>query len=760
MIMKYIFVKFRRDFIKMLPQFLAVFFMSMLSVTIFSGMEGVWNGMKIVGDNYYKDTNLSSAIIYSNGVDDTELDDISKLTKVESAERGMRITMDINKGEKSDLQILTLPENSNTMLLLCRGEAFNNNFGIWLDENYANAHKIEIGDKINSDFMGKTLEIRVLGIVLHSEYVYFTGSPTATMPNSLLHGYGFISEKYAKELLGTLHFSEIRLWVDENADLNTLESDIKSILGDRFVVFKAQSDYISVAQLDMEIGTIRKMATLFSAVFVLLSLLTMYTTMSRLVLSQRTQIGTLKAIGYSNWIIRLHYALYGVSIPIIGGLLGILCGKVFVSKALINIKKTSLTLPAWEIRVSWLSYALILAIALICVFAAIFAANHNLGGLPSETMREENKNIRKAFKNSTKRTKLPFSLNWVLRDIARNKTRFIISVIGIAGSMMLMTAGFGIMDSISFSNNYVYETQYKYEYKASLKDSLNTENMFQNSQLIQESPMSVTKENISLNGVLTILNEGEFIILESNQGKKIDIQRTGAIITKKYAEEMNVQVGDTINLEVSGITNTLSIKISEITSALTPQGIYLSKSQWKEYGNNFYPTAVLFDNEDYKLIKNNEHLKDITSLSKQKADMDELLKSVNTIVILLITASILLSVIILYNLGMLNFVERHREYATMKVMGYRRVEIREVILYDWLSSALPGYMLGIPIGFGFLKLYIKIVSFDSYEWLVHLEPFHFVLASVLVIGCSLCVSLFISQKADKIIMTEALKSVE
>lgn len=96
----------------------------------------------------------------------------------------------------------------------------------------------------------------------------------------------------------------------------------------------------------------------------------------------------------------------------------------------------------------------------------------------------------------------------------------------------------------------------------------------------------------------------------------------------------------------------------------------------------------------------------------------------------------------------------------MKVMGYRKKELRNLILRDWFATTFPGYLLGVPIGFVFLKVYLKVVSFDSYEWLTNLTPQNFLLISIVVVGCTLCVNLYISHKVQKIVMTEALKSVE
>lgn len=132
----------------------------------------------------------------------------------------------------------------------------------------------------------------------------------------------------------------------------------------------------------------------------------------------------------------------------------------------------------------------------------------------------------------------------------------------------------------------------------------------------------------------------------------------------------------------------------------------------------------------------------------------------NTVIILLIAASFLLSAVILYNLGMMNYEERYREYATMKVIGYSKAEIRAVVLMDCMFTLIPGWIIGIPAGFGFLKLFINVVSFDSYEWRMFISPFHFILVSFFVIAFTTLIHLIICRKVNKIVMTEALRSVD
>ena len=176
---------------------------------------------------------------------------------------------------------------------------------------------------------------------------------------------------------------------------------------------------------------------------------------------------------------------------------------------------------------------------------------------------------------------------------------------------------------------------------------------------------------------------------------------------------------------------------------------------------DFSPTAILTDStEKYEDIKELDFIKEIIHIDRQIKDMQKITESVTTIIFMLIVASVLLSVVILYNLGMLSFVERSREYATMKVLGFRQKEIRSLALRDCLLTTSVGWIIGVPLGFKFLHTFIGTIQFKSFEWLPTLSRTNFVFASAGIAACSIGVSLLLSYRVRGIDMVQALKSVD
>jgi putative ABC transport system permease protein len=451
-------------------------------------------------------------------------------------------------------------------------------------------------------------------------------------------------------------------------------------------------------------------------------------------------------------------------------LVGSIIGRFTVAKALMKVKQTTLTLPEWEVSVSAVSYCIIGAIALICTLSAILAANKGLRGMPAQTMRGEigkgSGKVLHVSPNSADTTKKSsFEWRWVLRDISRNKIRYIVGVIGVVGSVMLMMAGLGIKNSIAHSNSYVYDIQYSYGYKAVMSSI--SEDIYRDiekkagiHQWLEEAAVDLEYGKEKRTGVFTVVGKGDYILFETEPGEKINLPNEGIVITHKMASLLQVDKGDKIRFHVGGTSDYLEEIIAEIIMTPTPQGIFLSKEAWESLNGQFNPTAVLLGRDSYAAVSQTDYFKEITPIARQSENMDTMAKSVNSIIMLLIAASLLLSVIILYNLGMLNFVERCREYATMKVIGFYQREIRSIILRDLFVTLIPGLIIGIPVGYEFLKIYIEMVSFTSYEWIAYLEPAGLALIIVVVSGCSLFVNLFIGHKVKKIDMVEVLKSVD
>jgi len=771
--MKYLFVKMRRDLLKMWTQFLSVFIMALIGVAIYSGMEGAWFGLKTASNKFYSDTNLSSVWVYGMGITQDDVDKISDINGVLETNLAMsaKVKMEIDAENQPDIKLIATGNNNISMPKNIAGENFNSNGdGIWLDNSMANKRGINVGEIITLTNGKSKKEFAVKGLILNPEFTYYTGSTTAFTPDHNQYGYAMISENSAKQFYGGVVNNELRVKLSDEISTKDFQKNVEEILSKRYLGFADRVSMISVASPLDKSKQIMKMSIMFSAVFVLLALLTMQTTMTRLVENQRVQIGTLKALGFHKNQIKLHFDLYGLSVGLLGGIVGLIVAPRVITPILLNTIGGLYDLPNYSGKLTPLSYFVVIIVALCCTLATHFACSKSLKRMPAEILRGA---VPKAGKRILAE-KIPaiwkhlsFGWKWSLRDIARSKVKTVMGIIGVFGCMMLLIASLGMKNSLDYANNYVYNTEYTYKTKAVLQQNSTQENrndltkMVGNSQWIQESPLEIKTNTDEKSGIISVVDEGSFVNLENLNNQPIKFPQDGVFVTRKIAEQLDLKVGDEFKFRVRGEKDYTSATVTEIVSAPSPQGIFISKTQWEQLDKTFSPTSLLIESNSVKeKIESLNYVQEIATIDNQLESAKEITESVSIIFFLLKIAAVLLGVVILYNLGILSYTERIREYATLKVLGFYQKEIRSFALRENLFITIIGWIIGIPIGFSFLKLYVNTVSMDSFDWVAKLTPISFVIASLITVGCSVGVSLLLTQKVKKINMVEALKTVE
>lgn len=777
--MKYLLTKMRRDLAKMWTQFFSVFLMALLGVLIYVGMEGVWYGMQTATDSYFNKSNLSSAWIYGKDLNNDDVTKIKKISGVTDCSTAMTVTVkakidsgNSSDGKQPDLKLTSTDQNDISKLICVEGSNFSESDenGIWLDNNFAEANNLHTGDKITVEYGQRQKELEIKGLVQNAEYIYYTGSSTDLMPNYKMHGYATINEDTAKKFFGGIRYNEMRVKLTDGFNSQHFQKDAESVLDEKYIGYADRESLNTVSNPIQKGRQIQKMSILFSAVFILLALLSMQTAMARLVDTQRIQIGTLKALGYRNRQIRFHYALYGLAVGLLGGTAGFLIAPVTITPIIINTQRSMYALPNWEGTLTPASFLLVAGLGLCCTIATLYACRKGLKGMPADTMRGL---VPKAGKQILLEklpklwSKISFAWKWSLRDIARSKTRAAMGIVGVLGCMMLLIASFGMQNSIDYANNYIYQTQYTYGTKAVLTSnatSSNRDELIQtvgSGQWMQENAIEFKNMTDTRKDTLTVADNGDFIHLQNLEGITIKLPDDGIFLTRKIAEDLKVNSGDAVEFRLIGEKKYVKAKIIDIVDSPTPQGAFISVKAWRNLNKDFHPTALLIESDHIQnKLENLAYIQDVTTITNQLDNVRSVFNSVTIIFTMLKMAAILLGVVILYNLGILSYTERIREYATLKVLGFYQKEIRSFALRENVLTTVFGWLVGIPIGLWFLSIYVQIVAVYNFDWQPKLTLLSFVIATLITIGCSIGVSLFINQKVKRINMVEALKSVE
>lgn len=574
---------------------------------------------------------------------------------------------------------------------------------------------------------------------------------------------------------------------DAETKLQEAKDKINDIENPKWYILDRNSNegYVGIIQATKSMENISKV---FPIVFFAVAALISLTSMTRMVEEQRTQIGTLKALGYNQFQIISKYILYASLASIIGGILGMCVGFETLPRIIwmLYMMMYQMT-PNVVISFNWKYGLLGLILICICIIGAtIYSAIRELKETPSALMRP------KAPKagNRVMLERIPFiwkHLNFshkvTVRNIFRYKKRFLMTIIGIFGCTSLIVTGFGIKDSIKTIVPNQYEKVFSYNMQVSVKDDISEEteqklvaDLRENSQIqkaIETDMTSVTAVNgDNEEDVQVIIPKDNFDglvnLYDVKSKKTVELQENEICLTDKCAQLLGVKAGDTIKLKDDN--KEIDAKISNIVENYVSHYIYMSKATYENLFGEKYNTNVIFlknvdltEAEEDELITNlmsKEGVSSATRISSMMGMIDDTLKSLNYVVIILIVSAGLLAFVVLYNLANVNISERIRELATIKVLGFYDKEVYDYVTRETIILTIIGIVLGLFGGY-FLNYYlIGTCEINTLRFCKIVEPISYVYAVIITVVFTMIVNIVTYFALKKIDMIESLKSVE
>ena len=574
---------------------------------------------------------------------------------------------------------------------------------------------------------------------------------------------------------------------DAEAKLQEAKDKINDIENPKWYILDRNSNegYVGIIQATKSMENISKV---FPIVFFAVAALISLTSMTRMVEEQRTQIGTLKALGYNQFQIMGKYILYASLASIIGGILGMCVGFETLPRIIWKLYMMMYQMtPNILISFNWKYGLLGLILICICIIGAtIYSAIRELKETPSALMRP------KAPKagNRVMLERIPFiwkHLNFshkvTVRNIFRYKKRFLMTIIGIFGCTSLIVTGFGIKDSIKTIVPSQFEKVFSYNMQVSVKDDISEETeqklvdeLRENSQVqkaIETDMTSVTAVNgDNEEDVQVIIPKDNFDgvvnLYDVKSKKTVELQENEICLTDKCAQLLGVKAGDTIKLKDDN--KEIDAKISNIVENYVSHYIYMSKATYENLFGEKYNTNVIFlknvdltEAEEDELITNlmsKEGVSSATRITSMMGMIDDTLKSLNYIVIILIVSAGLLAFVVLYNLANVNISERIRELATIKVLGFYDKEVYDYVTRETIILTIIGIVLGLFGGY-FLNYYlIGTCEINTLRFCKIVEPISYVYAVIITVVFTMIVNIVTYFALKKIDMIESLKSVE
>ena len=780
-------------------QFISMIIMMTLGIGIFLGFNMEWKTIEVDTGNFFEDTNYADFRLYSEtGFTKDDLQKVAAINGVDAATRYLSVNLEV-KGDSKKSLALDVSENYtvSTFTVMSGQDYDKNGDGIWLSDKFAAANGISIGDTLTLEFQGTEIEGKVVGLIKSGEHMICVADSNQVMPDYTVYGFAYISpaklegvlhdkalseveaeltaaglpadaaKSQAEEMLTREQLSEVTDKVFSQINLRSdmekaaLEDAIQKALG-RTLMVVPKDDHVVYKEAMGEAEEGKTMGSILPVLFLAIAILTMVTTMHRIATKEKTQIGVLKALGFKNRTILRHYSLYGLFIGIVGTALGMVLGY-YVCRLVMSengMMGTYFDMPDWSAATPAFCYPVIAGTVLLLMLISFLSVRAQLRGTAADALRPYTpKKMKKSILEKLPLfSKMSFATKWNLRDLMRHKSRFAMTLIGIVGCMILLVGGLGMKDTMGGFLDLLDHGVSHYTTKVNLTEGTDLEAAM---PLLEELDGDFESyAGISLGGDTATLDivhndKGLFSVIDRDN-RPIDLADDGVYLCLRLADK--AAIGDTIEFSPYGEEETYRVKVLGYNRSIMTKSVTMTDRLADKLGIDYTVSAIYTSKTSDEI--------EPSALISGKQDKGQLMESfssfvniLDSMVVILVVAAIILGIVVLYNLGVMSYVERSRELATLKVLGFRSRKIGRLLISQNLWLTVVGVLIGLPAGVGVLQWLLTALA-SEYELKLMLGTLTYSVSVLLTFGVSLLVGWMVARKNRKIDMVEALKNAE
>ena len=763
--------KLLRDMTGNAMQFIAIVLLCALGTWIYSGLDGTWRMLDTSIESYFAQSNLTDFWVNGSSFSRYELSQLRHLEGVKAIQARTTMEFDaVGLGDDVSLEVhATDGDIAINVPLIKEGEMMRSNDlrGCMLDEQFALANDLHVGDSVTLDLLGQERTYTIRALVNSPEHVI---TAKDVNPDPAHYGFLIISSQSVREL----PFTEVLIDLEDAADASAVEAAVSQLIPSALIV--TQSTDPSTQRTRNDVIMFRSLSYVFPLLAFAVAAMIVLTTLTRMIENQRTQMGTLKALGYTDRQIRRHYLSYALYPSLVGALGGLIVGQYTLPYVLWNMEASIYVFP-YQIQPpislsAWVVTGLAVALSVaICLHTYNKAARETTASLLRPKPPQASSRILLERVTFLWR-RFSFNSKMIVRNLFRNKWRTVMSLVGMLCCNMLIICTLGLQDSISASVSQYYGGALHYDLRADLEDGAGTLESYQarlgaeaeRVEGIMEKSISLRANGNSRTTLLTVMEEDQTLISLGENHTLVVPPDDGVILSEKLTDTMGVKIGDSVEIWLPGETDALHVTVSAIVSTSFNQSVYIGRRQWESFHKGaFIPTALLFQSPTAMCLHRLEEMEEVTAFKNPEEQYEQtmtILESATTAFSIMSGAALGLAFIICYNMGLMNFTERTRDYATLKVLGYHQREIRGLMLRENNLTALLGVALGIPPGILLTRIILKTVETESSAYITAVAPLSILIASAVTFVFTFLIQLFLTRKVRSIDMVEALKSVE
>ena len=782
--------KMFRDIKNNLSQFITIFLMIMIGIMAYAGIEAYIDGMKKTADKFYSENNLFDLNVMGK-LNHNDLDKIKGINNVKDAELKLAISA-LTDNDKT-LLLNFIESNNISKFYVLDGEKFaKNKSGIWLDNFYAKENNIKVGDVILVKYKSMVLHEKVLGLINVPDHLYDVRDESELYPDRKEFGFAYMSvneitedyikEQYLKEVSSMgiydipedfnykdyIPFNSIMVDVKDNKERDNVKNEIEDNVKNAKAIINVE-DTSSYVTYQGEIDGGKTCVGVFSGIFLFIAMLSVITTMTRVVKKERVQIGTLKALGFSNNRILFHYIGYGFWVSIFASIVGLVLGYYLIGTVFMNLEMEFFEIPNGAPAMNITSYYVALIVTFVVALITYITGRSILRENPAESLRTKIPSIKGKALNITRKgffKKLGFSSKWNVRDILRNKMRTFMGLAGVVGCCTLIVCALGMLDSMNFFVKLQFEDLYNFDYKLNIKEGINKNEL----KVLYDKYGTNTSETLEIeikdgsgkreaNNIL-VTDAGNYLRFVDNKNKlKEKPGNNGVYVTYKLAETKGYKIGDTITWHIYGDKKYYKSKIIGFNKDTQNQNVSMNKTYLESLKIKYQPDA-LYTNVDLSNVNEIKNVESIQDKEALKEGMGQMLSMMKTMLVLIIVIAVLLGSIIIYNLGIISYTEKQYQFSTLKVLGFKDKQIERIFIKQNNWIAIISIIIGLPLGFYLTDWLFKIAIEEHYDFGAFIKTETYIISAIGTFIVSYLVSKFLARKIKKIDMVTSLKGNE
>ena len=809
-------------------QFLSVFLLAFLAMALYCCMEGHVLGQQSARADFHEACNLADIWIYGEGFSEENLKAVRALDFVEDAGLRMAVTGSAPECDGAQVDIYLERENVVNMPYYIEGEAFDpsDRDGVWLTAAFAEVRDIQVGDDFTVSYNGISFTREVKGLIESPEYEFRQAEGDADI---YIENIAFVYMSYdafpvreyvehmimqgkitAKSIAENTDILDEQLeMLEQNgmgiddltqdvllekvADMSderladmmpytqmvVVTTDGKALehedvladaLNDEYAAMVDKHSIVGIERLDSELAQHESFSWMFVIVFVGIAVLVIATSMSRMVEKQRTQIGTLNALGMKNYKVVFHYISFSFLVSFAGSAVGLWVGSGFLAPFMVDMFAQWYIVPGLKGGFH-VNYLLVVAmIVVICTLAAYLSCKKILKVHPAEALRpappKQGKNC--IFEKLPFWNKLKFNSQYNLRDISRAKLRVGMGIIGTGVGMLLMIYGVACNSLVDQMENLTFDKIQTADYVMNLSADANLAEVDKmaedtDSELVMTGQIEISKvpnataADKKKETLMVLEGKGLYNLLDEDQNV-LALKEGEVGVSRKLCEDMGLSVGDTFYWHIYSENEWHEAKVGYIYRSMETQGIAFLREDFEKTGAEYTPTAV-YGNESFEKYKDEAYATAVHSKEEMKQAFETSMEVISIMVWLMVFFSVVLIVVVLYNSGNLSFHERMGEFATLKVLGFQSSQIRNILTIQNLWLSVIGIVLGAP--FGRMSLNVMMNSNgENFDYALTVSPGCYLVSGVLVLAVSMAVSFLFSGRIRKLDMVEILKGAE